>query len=161
MAKNRLNIESNEKLYQIDYKENLAVAMKMLEEINMDLQTDNEINDELQAVDLMQEDLLHMIEFHNFNASEGYNFAKMLQEVRQERRKIKNRLEERTKARQFLKNYHAMFKNPLNQTLSTFEQLPQKQDGRKYRLRALPQLEQYNNLINSKKIGMGERPISL
>jgi Tfp pilus assembly protein PilO len=41
----------------------------------------------------MEQDLLHLIEFDNFNAYEGYLYAKKLKETRNERRKIKNELE--------------------------------------------------------------------
>lgn len=146
---NKLNLERNKKVFQIDYKENLAVALKMMEEIAMDLEDDSEILKEMQEVDLMEQDLLHMVEFHNFNASEGYNFAKMLQEIRQERRKIKNRLEERTKARDFLKNnYKPKFKAPLAQVVTNMQELGGKQTSRKYKLRALHQLEGFNQLIS-------------
>jgi hypothetical protein len=149
---NKINFEKNVKIHQIDYKENLAVAMKMMEEIAMDTEDDSEINEELKKVDLMEQDVLHMIEFHVFNASEGYNLAKMLQEIRQERRSIKNRFEEKRKARHFIRNTYKQLKNPLNQTLTTFEGLNNHQEGRKYTLRALPQLEGFNKLINNAKI---------
>lgn len=36
------------------------------------------------------QDLLHILEFTKFNASEGYKLSKQLQTARQERRKLKN-----------------------------------------------------------------------
>jgi len=43
--------------------------------------------------DLMIEDILHKIEFDKFNAYEGYMLCKQLQNIRQERRIIKDELE--------------------------------------------------------------------
>lgn len=150
MAKQLIEFDSNEKVFQISYKENLAIAQKMMEEIIMDLENDEELNEEMRKVDLMEQDVLHMIEFHNFNASEGYNFAKMLQEIRKERRKIKNRFEEKRKVREFIKNnYNSKFKNPLSQAVKNFNELQDKQDGRTYTLRALKQLEGFNNIIKN------------
>lgn len=153
VTKKLIDFETNEKVFQIDYKENLAVAFKMIEEIAMDLEDDSDISEEMSKVDQMEQDLLHMIEFHTFNASEGYSLAKMLQEVRQQRRVIKNRHEERRKAKEFLaNNYKSKFKAPLTNAVRNFETLDDRQSARKYKLRALPQLQGFNKLINESKI---------
>lgn len=47
----------------------------------------------LSELDKTQQDLLHFIENDNFNACEGYFYAKQIQEVRQERRQIKYEIE--------------------------------------------------------------------
>jgi len=44
-------------------------------------------------IDLYIQDVLHMIEAKNFNASEGYKFAKMIHDARIKRRDIKNEIE--------------------------------------------------------------------
>lgn len=49
----------------------------------------NRLNKELSRCDLIQQDLLHLIEADNFNAAEGYFYAKKIKEVRMERRNIK------------------------------------------------------------------------
>ena len=50
-------------------------------------------SNELKHQDLLQQDILHAIENESFNASRGYALAKMIQEVRIARRKVKNELE--------------------------------------------------------------------
>lgn len=45
---------------------------------------------DIQKYDLMQEDILHLIEFNKFNACEGYMLSKRLQELRVLRRNAKN-----------------------------------------------------------------------
>ena len=47
----------------------------------------------LQELDKAQQDLLHFIENDNFNACEGYFYAKQIQEVRRERRQVKYEIE--------------------------------------------------------------------
>lgn len=53
----------------------------------------NTLKQELSQVDLYQQDILHIIESTNFNASEGYKLAKMIKDAREKRRVIKNELE--------------------------------------------------------------------
>ncbi|MGL5717119.1 MAG: hypothetical protein ACRCX2_29145 [Paraclostridium sp.] len=45
---------------------------------------------ELQRLDLMKEDVLHHMENNNFNANQGYKYAKALQVISKERRIVKN-----------------------------------------------------------------------
>lgn len=45
---------------------------------------------DIQKYDLIQEDILHLIEFNKFNACEGYMLSKRLQELRVLRRNAKN-----------------------------------------------------------------------
>lgn len=150
-----INFQKNEKCYQIDYKENFAVAFKMLEEIRMDLENDGELMADLALVDNMEQDVLHMIEFHNFNGAEGCNFSTMLKEIRNERRIIKDRLDERKKARTFMGNhYKPVIKAPLAQVVKNFEEHKDIQENRRYKIRALPMLEGFNKLINKKKISL-------
>lgn len=53
----------------------------------------NKLVNELSQADLYEQDVLHMIENRNFNASEGYKLSKMLHDNRKKRREIKNELE--------------------------------------------------------------------
>ena len=48
---------------------------------------------QLSEVDMMISDEMHYIEFYKFSASEGYKICKEIQRLRDERRKIKNKLE--------------------------------------------------------------------
>lgn len=61
-----------------------------LEEISSEYKR---LSKELSSKDLAIQDILHFIELENFNAAEGYTYAKMLKHYRKERRKIKNELE--------------------------------------------------------------------
>lgn len=47
----------------------------------------------LKTLEAMQQDVLHLIENDNFNACEGYLYAKKLQDIRKERRLVKNKIE--------------------------------------------------------------------
>ncbi len=154
MKQSKLNIQLNEKPFQIDYKENLALAFKMIEEVVMDMsqETERELQEELQTLDRMEQDLLHIIEFLNFNAVEGYNLSDMLKETRQARRRIKNRLEERTSVKNLIGNYKTKgFQEQLKTVLSNVEGLDKKQSNRKYRLRELENLEGFTKLIAKQK----------
>ena len=51
------------------------------------------LSTENSKTDLMMQDILHKIEFENFNACEGYKLAKQIKDVRAERRQYKNELE--------------------------------------------------------------------
>ncbi|MBU5342300.1 hypothetical protein [Caldifermentibacillus hisashii] len=53
----------------------------------------DEVKREIKQSELEIEDLEHVLEFSNFNASDGYKLAKELKEVRQRRRTLKNELE--------------------------------------------------------------------
>lgn len=75
----------------------MCEAKKLAQQItNLIEQTNqlyNEYNKKMSNITLKIEDVLHYIENDNFNACQGYVYAKKLQELRQERRLIKNELE--------------------------------------------------------------------
>lgn len=149
-----LQIELNEKPFAVNYKENVANAYKMFAEIEMDLENENEeeLAEELKRVDLMQEDVLHIIELMSFNAVEGYKFAKMLQIIRKARRKIKDRFEERREIRELIKIYKSSgFKQQLNNGVAKVESLPKRREKRSYRLRELQELEGFSRVIQEQK----------
>ena len=59
-------------------------------------QADNEykaLAKQLSRLDLETQDVLHFIENENFNASQGFNLAKQLKEIRIKRRAVKQNLE--------------------------------------------------------------------
>ncbi|HEY8891037.1 MAG TPA: hypothetical protein VIM70_12360 [Clostridium sp.] len=70
-----------------DYSEDLLL---LFNNINGDF---IRLNNELRQTDLMEQDILHMIEKGNFNASEGYKLSKLICDNRKERRRIKNEIE--------------------------------------------------------------------
>lgn len=53
---------------------------------------DNLVNS-LSEVNGKEQDILHYIEFNKFNAAEGYKLSKKLQDIRKERRIIKNKID--------------------------------------------------------------------
>lgn len=52
-----------------------------------------EYNRQLSNLDIQISDILHFIENENFNASQGYGYAKKLKQLRIERRRIKIEIE--------------------------------------------------------------------
>ncbi len=53
-----------------------------------------ELHNELSIADKKRSDVEHYIEFFNLNAAQGYKAYKMLKDILQERREIKNKIEE-------------------------------------------------------------------
>ena len=49
-----------------------------------------DIKSEKSRLDLLREDILHFLEDDNFNASQGYQYAKALQKIQNERRIVSN-----------------------------------------------------------------------
>jgi hypothetical protein len=146
------NVEINEKPFQIDYRENIAVAFKMFDEVKMDLdkETDEELRSELRRVDEMTQDVLHLMELMKFNAVEGYQFSKMMQVIRQARRKIKNRIEERDTLKKFMVGYDH-FRNQFETRYLQYEHKVSNQDKRSYRIRQLQELENFYKVIDKQK----------
>lgn len=52
-----------------------------------------EYNKQLSNIDTQISDVLHFIENENFNAAQGYGYAKKLKQLRTERRRIKREIE--------------------------------------------------------------------
>jgi len=148
-----LSIDVNEKLFQVDYMESMSQIFKMFRQMQMDLkrETDIELKNELLRTERMRQDVLHIIELLNFNASEGYNFAKMLQVISRARRKIKDRIEEREVVKELVKKYDSDFKDILESTIKDKEKFDRMQDKRSYRIRELTELEGFNDIIKKKK----------
>lgn len=155
---NPLNIELNEKVFEVDYQEHLRNIFISFRKLQMELkkETGQELCSELSRVDQMRSDVLHIIEFLNFNAVEGYKFAKMLQIISQARRKIKNRMEERDQMKKLITTYESNFKDLLEGAIKDVEKIKVRQDNRSYRLRQLTELEGFNTIIEDqrKKLGL-------
>lgn len=62
------------------------------------------ICDEIRKADQETQDILHEIELTRFNAYEGYELTKKLQEVRQRRRRLKNEKEALKDIKEFYDN---------------------------------------------------------
>lgn len=87
-----------------------------------------------------QQDLLHEIELTRFDVQRGYRLSKRLQEVRQRRRELKNRLEILTP----LKDFHdrnQKLKIDLFKVQTKMKQAQQTQEARVYTPRMLKLVE--------------------
>lgn len=78
----------------IDHIENLNQALSFITSIETRF---NALHQELNDINNKMCDLEHDIENSNFNACEGYQKAKALKELRQDRRKLKNEIDMLTK----------------------------------------------------------------
>ncbi|QOV08365.1 hypothetical protein Kirov_166 [Bacillus phage Kirov] len=148
-----IDVNVNEKYFEVNYMESMSQVFKMFRQMQLDLksETDKELHNELLRTQRMQQDVLHIIELLNFNASEGYNFAKMLQIIGRARRKIKDRIEEREVVKELVKKYEEDFKSILEKTIVDKEKFDRRQDNRSYRIRELTELEGFNDIIKKKK----------
>jgi Mg2+ and Co2+ transporter CorA len=92
------------------------------------------IENAIQDADMQQQDLLHRLEFDTFNASEGYQLAKKLQEVRRLRRELKNDQELLKPLRDFA-DKQRMLRDAVLQTVLRIQGVQQTQQARVYSLR--------------------------
>ena len=63
------------------------LLIEIYDNINKDI---NHCNSEISRLDLISQDILHIIENGNFNVVQGYKLAMKIKETRVERREIKN-----------------------------------------------------------------------
>ncbi|MGI2709014.1 MULTISPECIES: hypothetical protein [Bacillus cereus group] len=101
-----------------------------LEALECDLE---EINRLRSDVDLMQQDVLHIIEVESFSSVGGYHLAKRLKEIRSHRRQIKDDWELLFNANQKLKGV----KDTVKRSLKSVTGLRQRQKTRTYILKKL------------------------
>ena len=73
-----------------DMVDNLEIIDKFISEIS---EKERKLTNEQSHVDKELSDVLHYCENYNLNACQGYKAYKMIKELRQKRRKIKNELE--------------------------------------------------------------------
>lgn len=142
----------NERPFQVDYKENLAVAFKALEEIVMSLDQDvtDELNREMSIIDKKIVDLEHAIEFVDCNASMGYALFKKLQDAQRTRRIIKDRIDERRRMIAFVKQYY-QFKGSLKSQVDYHDARQKHLDNQQYTIRAYTELQPYIDLGQEQK----------
>lgn len=67
---------------RVNFKEIVSYAKMLQSEYN-------EVKEEHSKLDMEIADVLHYIEFNNFNAAQGYKLAKMLKDITEQRREIK------------------------------------------------------------------------
>jgi hypothetical protein len=90
--------------------------------------------EELRKIDDEIQDVLHMIEFGNFNASDGFKFAKDLQRLRNDRRKIKDDLELLKPIEEFIAFVKPTEKN-INSTIGELRKVMNVHKTRVYKMR--------------------------
>lgn len=88
-------------------------------------------HEDLKQCELEVQDLLHEIELTKFDAYRGYRLCKQLQEVRQRRRKLKEKMEILKGLKEFVDN-NKQLKISLYKTLSTMEKIEEQQRHRMY-----------------------------
>ncbi|AZU99020.1 hypothetical protein pW2_251 [Bacillus phage pW2] len=149
---NEILAQVNERPFQVDYKENLSVAFKALEEIAMSLDQGitDELNREMSIIDKKIVDLEHTIEFVECNASMGYALFKKLQDAQRTRRIIKERIDERRRMIAFVKQYH-QFKSSLKSQVDYQDSRQARLDTQQYSLRAYTELQPYIDLSQEQK----------
>lgn len=133
---------------KVDYLEKLSVAMEAFNEILSDA---NSLNQKLVEINQEQQDILHIIETVSFNASQGFTLAKRLQEIRIERRDIKNRIEELKKIESTVKHFDISFKSNISTSIANISKERKIAQNRTYRLRRLTDLQPYNELAKKQK----------
>ena len=85
---------------------------------------------DIQKYDLIQEDILHLIEFNKFNACEGYMLSKRLQELRVLRRNAKNE-------RQALQSLITKIEPTLQNTKKAIDKIEKSFNNKKYNPRII------------------------
>jgi hypothetical protein len=126
---------------KVDYKEKLRTALDSLKDIQDDI---SNLNNELSVVDKKEQDLLHMIEIVKASASEGFSLYKQLHEVRNERRDIKDRLEEAKEIRDFMQAFKAGTRNTIERKIKLIDNVRESQEKKTYTLKVLTHLQPYN-----------------
>ncbi|UUV47084.1 hypothetical protein [Bacillus phage vB_BanS-Thrax5] len=149
---NEILAQVNERPFQVDYKENLSVAFKALEEIAMSLDQGitDELNREMSIIDKKIVDIEHAIEFVECNASMGYALFKKLQDAQRTRRIIKERIDERRRMIAFVKQYN-QFKGSLKSQVDYQDSRQARLDSQRYSVRECYELEPYITLGQQQK----------
>ena len=115
--------------------EQLADAISLLQKSSDQMFKDIErLNAELAEVNGEMQDIMHYAEFATFNASEGYNIAKELKNVREKRRKIKDELDVLTFIQQTVKERKQQI-NGLSSIVKGVNVAKAKQENRIYKPR--------------------------
>ena len=139
---------TNSNIQVVDYKMHLETAMKSMEAIVSDAGT---LNDRLIELNQKEQDVDHIIENLNFNASQGYALAKKIQEIRRERREIKDRIEQIKEMESMINLYTKMVRPEVEKSIKKVTRFQEVAPKRTYRLRRLTELQPYNDLANKQR----------
>lgn len=88
----------------------------------------------IQRADWEEQDILHLAEFENFNASQGYKIAEQIKKVRNKRRQYKDELEALT-ALQRVANNNSKPASHVSQLAKSLKEDDEKKAKRKYHVR--------------------------
>ena len=121
-------------------------AIKHVRDVYVNLPRQYEqLEKDLKQLELEQQDLLHLIEFKAFNASEGYKYSKDLQRIRNERRKVKDTLELLKPIMELNKFPQKPSEKNLNKSLGDLRKIAYEHGGRTYRMRVRDDLQELVN----------------
>jgi vacuolar-type H+-ATPase subunit I/STV1 len=95
----------------------------------------------LKKVEKEIQDLLHVIELKPFNASDGYKYAKQLQEARKERRSLKDEAEIFAPVKELLKFTKPTEKN-ITKTINEIQGIKSRHQDRLYKMRIREDLQE-------------------
>lgn len=117
----------------MEVEELLKYMLNFFQDIDKQLKNKNE---ELKRIDMQQQDILHYIEARNLNAGGYAKSGKLLKDVRQERRRIKNDIEQMELIQVFTRKYNnKMIQGDLIQTLKGLSTINKRQAEPKYTCR--------------------------
>jgi hypothetical protein len=97
--------------------------LQLLDEIDKETQR---LESQFSNMSNAQQDLLHIIELSNFNAAEGYSFAKQLKSIREERRTSKQELIRLKPLNEFVRKHKKTLKNELGNVLKSINSIENK-----------------------------------
>lgn len=118
-------------------------ALQMVREVYVNFPKRMEsAQEELRKIESEIQDILHVIELTNFNACDGYKWAKELQTLRHQRRMLKDEIDLLEPiAKDFLSFQKPTEKN-INKTLGEIRNVVGKQNNRSYRMRVREELQE-------------------
>ena len=100
----------------------------------------------INQLDLLTQDLLHQIEFKNYNVCDGYKLYKELQEVRLERRRLKDENQVIHSAYEFISKDKKLI-SQLGNIQGVMKKIEEGQQNRVYKPRIKTELE----IVETKK----------
>ncbi len=99
-----------------------------------------DLNNRLSIADQKRTDIEHFIENNNLNAAQGYNIYKLLKEVLEERRKIKNQINELRIIYNFTINIQKKRKSLIQSVEDKHNFHSSETESKKYKVRILTDL---------------------
>ncbi|MEH6941505.1 hypothetical protein [Bacillus sp. JJ722] len=100
------------------------------------------LQSDLKNLEMEQQDLLHLIEFKAFNASDGYKYSKDLQRVRNQRREIKNNIELLKPIMELNKYQQKPSDKIINKALGDVRRITNEHGERTYKMRVRDDLQE-------------------